>query len=282
MTTPMLEPISVARLEEARQARAIGEIALESRPLASGMLCYSAPGSWSNTAVGVGLDRPLSEAELDELVAFFVSRGVEPRLELCPFVDPALFTTLAARGFTLRGVENCLARRLDDASDPRAGMTGPWPEGIDILPVDQRDASMVDAYARFTAAGFAPPDTPVDETMVELCRRSVLHPRSRCLVATARAHEPAPLVGVAGMEVCGEVAAFWGVVVREDHRRRGVQQALLAARIKLGRELGARVATIGSKPGMPTERNAMRMGFHVAYTRFALAKAGPGLVPSAG
>lgn len=275
-----LEPIAVARLEEARQARAISEIALVSRPFAGGALCFSAPGSWSNTAVGVGLERPLADADLDELVNFYVERAVEPRIELCPFVDPALLSLLAARGFTLRSLENCLARPLEGETDPRAGMTGPRPGGIELTPVDTNDPREVQAYARFTAAGFAPPGAPVDETMIELCRRSVLHPRSHCLIARSTAD--AALVAVGGMEICADVAALWGVVVREDWRRRGVQQALLAERIRLGRSLGARVATIGSKPGMPTERNAMRMGFHVAYTRFALAQAGPGLAPVIG
>lgn len=278
MNQDFLEPIAVARLEEQRQALAIAEIALESRPCAGGSLCYSSPGSWSNTAVGLGLHDPLTEADLADLIEFFVSRGVEPRLELCPFVDPELFTMLAARRFTLRGVENCLARTLKLGPTIHEGRMRDRPEGITIEAVDTGDAALVDAYARFTSAGFAAPQTPVDETMVELCRRSVLHPRSRCLVAW----KAGTLAAVAGMEISGQVAAFWGVVVREDLRRRGVQQALLAERIRLAEVLGAGIATIGSKPGMPTERNALRMGFHVAYTRFVLAMAGPGLVASAG
>jgi GNAT superfamily N-acetyltransferase len=61
-------------------------------------------------------------------------------------------------------------------------------------------------------------------------------------------------------------------------RRRGIQQALMAARLEHAASRGARFATIGARPGIPTNRNAMRMGFRLAYTKVVLVKPGPALV----
>jgi len=50
-------------------------------------------------------------------------------------------------------------------------------------------------------------------------------------------------------------------------RRRGIHQALIAARLERARALGSALATIVSHPGQPTERNAARLGFRMAYAR---------------
>ena len=65
-------------------------------------------------------------------------------------------------------------------------------------------------------------------------------------------------------------------------RRKGVQQALIAARLRVLRDRGVFLATIGSRPGEGTERNVWRMGFQVAYTKVVLVKPEKGLVPTPG
>jgi GNAT superfamily N-acetyltransferase len=75
---------------------------------------------------------------------------------------------------------------------------------------------------------------------------------------------------------------LFGLAVHADFRRRGIQQALIAARLEFARERGCRIATIGSRPGAGTERNVRRFGFQVAYTKAIVAQPGPGLVESAG
>jgi hypothetical protein len=44
---------------------------------------------------------------------------------------------------------------------------------------------------------------------------------------------------------------------------------------------GCILATISSRPGIPTERNALRLGFTMAYTKVILVRPGPGLAASA-
>ena len=74
------------------------------------------------------------------------------------------------------------------------------------------------------------------------------------------------------------VWAFFGLRVLPEFRRRGIQQALIAARLNYAAARGARLATIGSRPGAGTERNVRRMGFATAYTKPVMVRPGPGLV----
>lgn len=87
-------------------------------------------------------------------------------------------------------------------------------------------------------------------------------------------------VGAAGCQSSEGVTQMFGASVKPACRRRGIQQALIAARAEHGRTLGSRMAVIHSKPGIPTERNSARLGFQMAYVRAVLVKHGEGLVPS--
>jgi GNAT superfamily N-acetyltransferase len=81
-------------------------------------------------------------------------------------------------------------------------------------------------------------------------------------------------------ELHPNVATLFGLSTLPAFRRRGVQAALIAARLERARAAGISLATIGSEPGISTERNAMRLGFRVAYTKVVLRKPEPGLARS--
>jgi len=59
-------------------------------------------------------------------------------------------------------------------------------------------------------------------------------------------------------------------------RRRGVQNALMVHRLRRARGLGACVAAVGSDPSIATGRNAMRLGFRVAYTKVSIGEPAAG------
>ena len=82
------------------------------------------------------------------------------------------------------------------------------------------------------------------------------------------------------METTPEVACLFGTSVLPRFRRRGVQQALMLRRLERARERGCLLCVIHSRPGISTERNAARLGFFMAYSKAALALAGPGLEAS--
>lgn len=268
-----MDLIDIARLEELRQARGITEIADEWRPLAGGSAARGEPGSWINNAVGAGLDGPIDDDELDSVIEWYTSKGIEPRLEVCPFVHESLLTALERRGFSARAFENVFFRELDGSA---VGPVHALPPGVRIGRVDPGDAAMVREYGLAVVSGFFPPDVAPREADLEVSARSLRHPRT-CAYA---AWVDGKLVGGGAMEVGGEggeVAALFGLSVLPEHRRRGIQGALIAARLNEAARRGARIATIGSRPGVATERNVRRMGFTLAYTKLVMAKAGPGL-----
>jgi GNAT superfamily N-acetyltransferase len=63
------------------------------------------------------------------------------------------------------------------------------------------------------------------------------------------------------------VALFAGASTVPEQRRRGLQSALLEARLRYARKRGCDVAMMVAEPGSNSQRNAERQGFQVAYTR---------------
>jgi GNAT superfamily N-acetyltransferase len=263
----------VARLEELRQARGLSDVADEFQPIAGGTMSRSVAGSWLNSSVGLGFDGPVPDDTAERLIEFFTAKGIEPRIELCPYADPSLTLVLERAGFTLRGFESMFFRELDDAKvrpivDP--------PPGLTIEPVDPGSASDVRAYATTAVSGFFPADFVVPEAYIEVAERCARHPRSVAVLARLDGE----LVSAGAVEISGDVAALFGLSVVESHRRRGVQQAMIAYRVNLARDRGAKLAIIGAKPGIATERNVRRMGFQAAYTKVVLVRPGEGLAPN--
>lgn len=271
-----LAPVEIARLEEKRQALATIDCAVESVEIAGGAMSFGGKGSWTNQACGLGLDGPVTDAELDRLVDFYVSRGVEPKLEVCPFAHESLVLGLSRRGFTVREFENVLARTLDPAEDFRAILAHGWPTGLETELVPHEDLERVRLYADISSSGFRPESEPMSETMWDsnrrLAERDVYH-----LFIGRIDGEP---VAAAGMDASGGVSTLFGTTVLAPYRRRGIQAALIVRRLEHATECGSTLATIHSRPGIPTERNAMRLGFRMAYTKVAMAMAGDELAPS--
>ena len=80
------------------------------------------------------------------------------------------------------------------------------------------------------------------------------------------------LAGGGSMRVTDGVAQLTGAATAPDHRRRGVQRALLAARLRDGARAGADIAVVTTAPGSLSQRNVQRRGFHLLYTRAIFVK----------
>ncbi|MCC6230472.1 MAG: GNAT family N-acetyltransferase [Phycisphaerales bacterium] len=273
----MIELSDMARREETRQAEGLAAIAPECvRPASGGTIARSEPGSWTNNAVGMGVCGAVAKKEVDALIEYHASKGIEPRIELCPFADEGFVRELADRGFVPRIFENVFFRELVAGEDVRAVVT--LPGELVIEQVDPASDAAVREFAIVSTSGFAPPGYVVPESDLRVVARMVRDPR--CVSVLARLGGVA--VGGGTMAVHGDIAALFGLSVLEAYRRRGVQQALLAARLNIGITRGATLATIGSKPGIATERNVRRMGFQLGYTKVHLVRPGPGLVANVG
>lgn len=266
----------IARLFERKQAHAAVELGTESSPLADGWMAFGGRGSYVNKACGFGFSQEVTEAELDGLVAFFSSRGTEPKVELSPFAPPSLLEGLARRNFVLREFENVLFRPYREGDSLRTLLPQGWPPGVSIERVDPSDEKAVREYVEVSGSGFIPEGEPLPEVFLEVGLKAARHPTSDAYVARVEGQ----VVGAGGCESSLGLTALFGTSVKPAWRRRGIQQALIIARLERGREQGSRLAVIVSRPGIPTERNATRLGFGMAYSRVVLVKPGEGLMPS--
>ena len=68
------------------------------------------------------------------------------------------------------------------------------------------------------------------------------------------------------------VALFAGASTVPEFRRRGLQTALLEARMRFACEQGCDLAMMVAEPGSNSQRNAQRQGFVIAYTRLKWQK----------
>ncbi|QDU45964.1 Acetyltransferase (GNAT) family protein [Symmachiella dynata] len=266
----------IAILEETRQAEGTAEIASESEHIAGGWMAFAGMGSWANQACGIGMAGPVSDDDLDRLVDFYVQRGVEPRLEVCPFVDETLITGLAKRGFELREFENVMFRTVAADDDLRSLLEHGWPPGLELVPVDAHDEGQTRTFIDVATSGFRPAGEPVSDIFFQVSHNTVAHPRSSHYLALI---DGVP-AGGGGMETTAAVACLFGTSVLPEFQRRGIQAALIARRLERARELGCPLVTIHTRPGIATERNARRLGFEMAYTKLIMAMPGEGLAVS--
>jgi len=267
---------SLAALVEQGQAEAMVELAVESEPVAGGWMTFGGRGAFVNKTCGLGLEGEVPASTAERILDFFRERGAEPRVEICPFVHPSLLEALAEAGFRLQEFENVLFRPLDPKEDLSAALPRPWPEGVEIARVDPGDPAALETYVGVSASGFFPAPAAMSESFKRMSLRAARLPHADCLVARVGGE----VVGAAGCASRRGVTALFGASVLPAFRRRGIQQALIVARMERGAVRGSRQATIVSHPGIPTERNAARLGFRMAYTRSVLVCPGEGLVPS--
>jgi hypothetical protein len=265
-----MEAAGIARLDEARQSHGVARVADVAEPLAGGFLCFAGLGSWANQAFGLGMTSCVEDAQIDRLVDFYQSRGVEPRVEVCPHAHESLVRGLADRGFVVREFKNVLALdlRVRLADPPEAG-------GIEIGRVDPTDAGQVARFAAIRCEGFGVDDP---ELAARLDRRSLSLPNVHGWLASVDGQIAA--AGACDIDSKRGIAGLFGATTLAPYRRRGCQLTLMLARLRAARDAGCRFATVHSEPHIGTARNAQRLGFQVLYTKVTLVRPGAGLHPS--
>jgi GNAT superfamily N-acetyltransferase len=82
------------------------------------------------------------------------------------------------------------------------------------------------------------------------------------------------LAGGATVAIRGRIAGLFGASTLPDFRRQGVQTALLIARLRRAAEEGCDLAVSLAAPGSVSQRNIIRHGFRVLYTRVKFERVG--------
>jgi GNAT superfamily N-acetyltransferase len=251
-----------AATEAARQRAGAAAFVI---PVAGGAACYAEDGSPMNKVVGLGFVGAPSGDALDEIERAFAARGAATQVELANLADPSIGARLTSRGYQLVSFENVLGRSLHDELQPITAL------GVEI----RLCGHDLDAWLDVVVDGFAHPDlegVPSHEDfpreIVENAERDV----EQAGVTPYLALCDGVVAGGAGMRMSGGVAQLTGAATAPAHRRRGVQTALLSARLVDAARAGCDIAVVTTQPGSKSQQNVQRRGFQLLYTRAVLVK----------
>ena len=74
------------------------------------------------------------------------------------------------------------------------------------------------------------------------------------------------------MRLCEGIAQLCGAATLPEHRRHGVQSALLRGRLEIAGRAGCDVAVVTTQPGSKSQENVQKQGFELLYTRAILVR----------
>lgn len=236
--------------------------------VAGGRAIFTGAHFFANRAMGLGLHGPVRHDDLMCLETFYATHGVPSQIELASMVDRSLIRVCSERGYLLRRFRNIYAQALSQGHEP-AGT--PPLNAVEILPVD---ASHAQVWSTVLLDGFGY-KSPEERQRVELWNRMV---RTLPGVTALLALLDGQPVGAASVMVLGTTALLGGAATLPEFRRRGVQRALIAARLAIATRVGCELAIVTADPGSSSGRNAERMGFQLLCNHIDLCA--PGALPS--
>jgi ribosomal protein S18 acetylase RimI-like enzyme len=225
-----------------------------------GHMSFCGLGSPIGRAVGMGLDRPFTPADVDRIEDFYREHKAPAQVDLCPLHEPAVFEMFKERGYAIAELNNVLYRKLEH------GEMFPVPsDGCEIRRSFAEEAAEAGSIVE---SAFFPDGAPE---------------AFRGLIAPFYQMEDAlPFVASVDGKL---VACGTGLVIREhrvfalsgagtltEYRGRGLQTALLRARMVAALEAGCEYAVIVTQGGTTSQRNAERLGFRVAYSKVTVMK----------
>jgi hypothetical protein len=235
-------------------------------PVAGGVASFAGAGSPLNKIAGWGFRGKPSADELDAIEQAFAAHRAPVQVELAHLGDPAIAALLTGRGYQLTSFENVSGLALSGWQAPGT------PPGVEVR---RSGPEEFEAWVDVVADGAAHPDEQGLPAHEEFSRADL----ARAMRDFAAAGEmrytalrDGVLAGGASMRLAGSVAQLGGAATAPAHRRRGVQTALLSARLTDAVAAGCDLAIVTTQPGSKSQQNVQRHGFDLLYTRAILIK----------
>ena len=236
-------------------------------PIAGGVASFAEEDSPFNKVAGLGFGDAPDPATLDGIERAFAARGAPVQVELANLADPGVGAFLTGRGYRLVSFENVLGRAL--TREPERVT----PPGIEVRPSGDDE---LEAWLDVVVDAGLHPDTQGLPSHEEFPREA-LAGAERDLVTAAGVIRYAALrdgiiAGGASFRPAEGIAQFTGAATAPAHRRRGIQTALLSARLADAAAAGCDIAVVTTQPGSKSQQNVQRRGFDLLYTRAVLVK----------
>ena len=236
------------------------EVGAAHAEVCGGHMSFCGLGSPVGRAVGMGLDRPLTAADLDVVEAFYRAHQAPAQVDLCPMHEPAVFEMCKERGYAIAELNNVLYRKLDaEEKVPEA------PAGCEIRRSVPEEA---ETAGEIVESAFFPEGAPEPF-------RGLIAPFYRMtegLAFVASVDGKLAACGTGIVVAKHRVFALCGAGTLLEYRGRGLQTALLRARMAEAMKSGCEFAVVVTQGGSQSQRNVERLGFRVAYSKVTVIK----------
>jgi GNAT superfamily N-acetyltransferase len=245
-----VERARALQLERTRAARGTGAPAID---VGGGLAVCHGPRSPFSAAVGVAVGLAVTPEDVDRIESHLGPGGGPVRVEVTPWTDPSLTDELGRRGYQLERFFQVWVR--SPASEP---------PGADVrIATAGDDAAWAEIFSRVFLG--AP-------SRSEGQRDTIAH--------VARAEASLPWIvscdgtpaGIALSSWEGGVALLSGAAVLPAFRGRGLQAALVRARVAWAASAGCDLVASVTEPATPSQRTLVRCGFEVAYPKAVLVR----------
>lgn len=217
-------------------------------------------GAWDyplfNRVIGAGLLGPLDGCGIDAVVRHFVAKKRVPCVEVYPgLTSPDLVAALGRAGFTDSG-HGFESHVLETDGSP--GWSVPEIVVRRVPPAEYRH------FGELVRDGFGVGADPVlgpffvDLTVASL---TALGPNSSGFIASVDGAD----AGTGQLVLTDRIAGCYSGSVLERFRGRGIQKALIAARVQAGLARGKRIFVSQTDPDSPSGHNLHDVGFRTLY-----------------
>lgn len=257
---------SVEEMPQVLYARAFQkmrpEVGAAEEEICGGHMVFAGLGSPIGRATGLGLDCPITADTLDRIEQFYRECKAPSQVDLCPLHGPEVFELFKDRGYSIAELNNVLYRKLDPAEQFHT----PAPEGCTIRRTPPEEAEITGAIVE---SAFFPDGAP--EPFRGLI--APLYQMEGALAFVATIDDKPVACGTGLVIPQHKVFALCGAGTLTEFRARGLQTALLRARMYAAAQAGCEYAVVVTQGGATSQRNAERLGFKVAYSKVTAIKA---------
>jgi ribosomal protein S18 acetylase RimI-like enzyme len=243
--------------------RALGAADAHVVEIAGGVAAFTERlfGRKLNHVTGLGMNGPVGPEALASLESAYAARGQGVEIDLCPHAVPDLLPLLASRGYAVNAFSNTYARTLEIVPERR--------DDIEVVQGAEADRLFVEA----SIDGFSlQAERRPRDLLAALAR--IARARDDTALFVARIGDR--VAGSAGLSVAetplGRIGELYIASTLPEFRGRGVQTALLRARLAAAKAAGCALAVVMARPANTSGRNTERAGFRLAFTKATFAR----------
>lgn len=222
-----------------------------------GIACFSGVDAFLSQVVAWGFHTEMNQfkLEIDRIESFYKSVGNQRvDIELCPHVGKHLALALCNRGYTVCELNNVSYLDLNSYSYPECAT--PLMTLRKINPDELKD------WSSRVAIGFGVPEA--QDQFAQYVQAEGVE-----AFAVFDGHH---IVAGATISIQNRVCDLGVTSTIPIYRGKGLQKALLHARLNYAKLKGVELATVTTEPGTVSDANIQKIGFHCAYTRIKFSK----------